>query len=197
MQKQIISTLLRVEGQSTGDVGELSKNQPSVGPHISMSFTYKVVNRVDVLSSSRRNPVNSPVSSLSASLFLCFFSGRHTRNYTHKHPCITLWVRRGDMLLNFSNHQESRLLWVLDVLALSLITSLWCSTLLQRPPGAGFGWKYLAEEVSEQKRVDQKVKEWLLHYAASSHKGVRFWSACWSLLFLLWYLLVSLVPTSV
>lgn len=61
MQKQI-STLLRVEGQNTGQVGELSKNQPSVGPHISMSFTYKVVNRVDVLCiSSRRNPANSPV----------------------------------------------------------------------------------------------------------------------------------------
>lgn len=120
MQKQIISTLLRVEGQNMGEVCDLSKNQPSVGPHVSMSFTYKVVNKVDILCiSSRRNPANSPVSSLSASLLLCSFSGRHTRIYTHKHPCMTLWVRRGDMLLNFSKHQESQLLWALDVLALA------------------------------------------------------------------------------
>lgn len=91
MQKQIISTLLRVEGQNMGEVWDLSKNQSSVGRHVSMSFTSKVVDRVDVLCIfSRRNPANSPVSSLSASLLLCSFSGRHTRIYTHKHPCMML-----------------------------------------------------------------------------------------------------------
>lgn len=62
-----------------------------------------------------------------------------------------------------------------------------------------FAWKYFAAEVSDwAKEAGSEAKEWLLHYAASSHnKGIRFWSACWSLLFLLWYLVVNSLPTSV
>lgn len=80
---------------------------------------------------------------------------------------------------------------------LSLTTSLWS----QPPPEAPRSRVWLEVFGSRgpwAKEGGSEVREWLLHYAASSHnKGVRFWSACWSLLFLLWYLVVSLVPTSV